>query len=113
MKVFTVYPFLKRGTANLSIFFPETMDAGPDDDFLHFAEQFMGIVYPADVFDDRYKITGQDGVEVNGAYQCGFFEQQVKKEPEVEFGIKHESLIKNAPYPELMKRHGYEGNGTW
>jgi len=85
--------------------FPEIIDPGPGNNFLHFAEKFMSIIHPGDVFYPGYQVAGENRIEVDRTYEISFLDEQVKKKPQVKFGIKQEPFIKKAPDTVLLIRH--------
>lgn len=90
--------------------FPEPVDAGPGDHFFHFAEKFVGIVYPGYVFDDGNEEAGDNGVEVDGANKADSFKQKVKKQADIEFSVKNETFVEETFQPELLIRHDSQWN---
>jgi hypothetical protein len=85
--------------------FPELIDPGPGNNFLHFAKELMGIIHPGYVLYPGNQVTGNHSIEIDGTDKVSFFVEQVKKKPKVKFCIKQESFIKEAPDTVLVIGH--------
>jgi hypothetical protein len=91
--------------------FPEFIDAGPGNDFLHLTEQLMRIVHPFDAFQFGNREHGQDGIEIDRANQVRFPEQEVKKQAQVVFDIKSFPFLEEAVQAFLKEGLFFEGDG--